>query len=87
MILGKTVIVTYSKRDRYRRIIGTILLNATSINQEMVKNGFAWWYRKYSRKETYGKLEAKAQQNNLGLWTKKKAIAPWNFRKEKFRNT
>jgi len=50
------------------------------LNRELVRGGFAWWYRKYSKDESLGKLEADAKKNKRGLWTDKNPVAPWDWR-------
>jgi len=90
MIQGKTVTVKYTKRDRYRRIIGTIYFRSQvsplspseqSVNALLVASGYAWWYRKYSKDKTLGEMETQAQKNQIGLWEENDAVAPWRFRK------
>ena len=81
MILGKEVVVEYSKRDRYRRIIGNIYLRKIWINQELVARGAAWHYKKYSSNPDLAKAETVAREDNLGLWGGTDASAPWVWRK------
>ena len=83
MILGKTVTVTFSKKDRYRRIIGTITLNDVSINERMLTLGHAWWYRKYSKSKHYATLDTKARTGRAGLWRNTSPLPPWTFRKSR----
>lgn len=53
----------------------------------IVTLGKAWWYRAYSRKQTPQKREqyefakAEAHGKGLGLWSDKRATAPWEWRK------
>ena len=52
--------------------------------EEMVKNGNAWWYQEYDKKDT--KMQAyqeNAKKNKLGLFGKRGYVEPWNYRKEK----
>ena len=78
MILGKEVVVEYSKRDRYRRIIGNIYLGKIWINQELVARGAAWHYKKYSSNPHLAKAETVAREDNLGLWLSKgRGRTPW----------
>ena len=83
MILGRTVTVTFRKKDRYRRIIGTIRLNDTSINERMLTLGHAWWYRKYSKSKHYATLETNARCSRAGLWRSTAPLPPWTFRKKR----
>jgi micrococcal nuclease len=79
---GKIVTVkTEGKTDRNKRIIGEIILqNGTNVNKELVKNGLAWHFKKYSDNNEYAELETIARQQQIGLWTDKEPIAPWEWR-------
>ena len=64
--------------DRYKRIIAECFVNNESLSSYLVKNGYAFAYRKYSKKfildESYAKL------NKKGLWSMKFEF-PWDYRK------
>ena len=79
---GKVVTIkTEGKTDRYKRIIGEIILqDGTNVNKELVKNGLAWHFKKYSDNNEYAELETVAKQEQIGLWTDKEPIAPWDWR-------
>ena len=79
LIAGEVVEVNENGKDRYKRIIGTIYLNGADINAQMVANGYAWAYRKFSKK--YTAQESKAKSQKLGLWRDKEPIPPWGWRK------
>lgn len=81
---GKMVMIkTNGKTDRYNRILGEVILkNGTNVNKELVKNGLAWHYKKYSNDKDYSKLEIKSRKNKIGLWQDKEPIAPWDWRKK-----
>nr|WP_269091907.1 thermonuclease family protein [Aliarcobacter butzleri] len=81
-IAGKTVTVQYQKKDKYKRILGTIYYNNIDINLKQVKDGFAWVYKKYSKNQDYYNAEKLARDNKKGLWIDKNPIAPWEFRKK-----
>jgi endonuclease YncB( thermonuclease family) len=62
------VTVRVVDRDRYGRSVGeVILMDGKSLNRELVRAGFAWWYRAYSKDETLGALEAEARAYKRGL--------------------
>ena len=82
-IAGKTVTVQYQKKDKYKRILGTIYYNNTDINLQQVKDGYAWVYKKYSNNSSYYEAEKLAIRNKKGLWVDSNPIAPWEFRKIK----
>ena len=82
-IAGKTVTVQYQKKDKYKRVLGTIYYNNTDINLQQVKDGYAWVYKKYSNNQTYHKAEKLARDKRVGLWIDKNPLEPWEFRKQK----
>jgi endonuclease YncB( thermonuclease family) len=51
-VAGKQVTVDYRKRDRYKRIVGKVLLNGHDMNLRQIKAGLAWHYKKYQREQT-----------------------------------
>jgi len=60
---GKYVVVkSEGKKDRYNRIIAEIILqDDTNLNKELVKNGLAWHFKKYSDNQEYSELEISAK--------------------------
>lgn len=71
-------------KDRYRRILGIVILsNGRSLNEELLRAGFAWWYRKYSVNPTFQKLEEQARRERRGLWQDKNPVPPWEYRRHK----
>lgn len=82
LAFGKIVTVNVFDRDRYGRSVGEVILpDGRSLNRELVRAGFAWWYRAYSRDKTLGALEAEARAQRRGLWRDPKPLPPWEFRK------
>ena len=41
MVSKQTVSVSYNKRDRYKRIIGKVILDGQDINLEQIRRGLA----------------------------------------------
>jgi len=83
-IFNKTVRIDVLKKDRYRRSIANVVYDdSLNLNHELVKNGLAWHYVKYSKDTILQSLENKAKANQLGLWIDKNAIAPWEWRSNK----
>ena len=82
-IFGKTVSVKWKERDRYGRIIGDIYLDNRWINLELVQEGWAWHYKRYSNDKRLAEAEVKARQAQRGLWQDAHPISPWDFRKLK----
>lgn len=86
MVFDKTVRVTQEDIDRYGRIVGMVYLGETCINEEIIKNGFAWVYDRYCKKptcQTWTNLQAEAKSNGIGLWSHPDPIPPWDFRRQK----
>lgn len=80
---GKIVTVeSFGKRDRYERILGTVKLEGKVLNEELLKAGYAWHYKKYSDKLDYAEMETTAKNNKVGLWVDENPIAPWDYRKK-----
>lgn len=80
-IFGKEVKVKTDGKDRYGRYIGWVYYDENKIlNQELLKNGLAWHYRKYSKDQDLRQLEDKARQQKLSLWADKKPTPPWDWR-------
>lgn len=86
MVYGKPVTVEWSKRDRYQRIVGVVLVDGVDCNLEQVKAGMAWWYRQYSKEQSpadrakYETAESQAKAGRVGLWSDADPVAPWEFR-------
>jgi len=84
LAFGKTVSVSYSKKDRYGRILGEVLLPSGKVlNEELVRAGYAWHYTQYSKDRTLAELEEEARKARRGLWQERDPVAPWEFRKAK----
>jgi len=84
LCFGTTVTVKATGKDRYDRTLAHIdLPDGHELNRELVRRGYAWWYRKYSKDETLGQLEADARKKKLGLWADAKPISPWDWRTAK----
>ena len=83
-IFSKMVTLKILKRDRYQRYISNVIYDdSLSLCHELVKNGLAWHYRKYSKDSILQALEDNARGNRLGLWQDKNSIAPWEWRDRK----
>lgn len=78
---GTTVTVRTTERDRNGRILGEVLLpDGRSLNQELVRAGYAWWFRRYSRDPVLARLEQEAREGRRGLWADRAPEPPWDYR-------
>ena len=83
MVYGKTVEVETRDTDRYGHSVALIYVDGQSLNEALVKNGFAWVYRKYCKEafcEDWLNLEIVARYGKIGLWREPIPIPPWEFR-------
>tara|TARA_B100001245_G_scaffold213912_1_gene180124 strand:- start:17 stop:472 length:456 start_codon:yes stop_codon:yes gene_type:complete len=65
-------------KDIYKRTLAECFVNGESLSKFLVRNGYAFAYRKYSKK--FIEDERFAKKNKLGLWSMKFKY-PWEFRK------
>ena len=65
--------------DRYKRVVAECFVNNESLSGYLVKNGYAFAYRRYS--DQFVQDEEYAKLNQLGLW-KMKFDFPWEYRKK-----
>jgi micrococcal nuclease len=72
-----------NKYDRNKRLLAEIiLLNGININKELVNNGLAWHFKRYSDNQEYADLEKIARQNKIGIWSDTNPTPPWDWRKK-----
>lgn len=83
MVFGKTVTVEVRDTDRYGRTVGWVKTSdGRVLNIELVRAGFAWWYRDYDPDDTkLANLEESARQAKRGLWQQKNPTPPWDYRR------
>ncbi|WP_205943074.1 thermonuclease family protein [Pedobacter cryotolerans] len=82
LCFGQNVTIYGENYDRYNRLIAVIVNeNKQQVNQELVKQGMAWHFKKYSTNQTYHQLELEARKSRIGLWKDANPIAPWKWRK------
>lgn len=82
-ILGKTVDYETVTRDKYGRHIVIVKSNGKTINEQLVRNGYAWVYPRYCKRKVCKKwknLQKKARSKKYGLWKGKDQISPWDWR-------
>jgi endonuclease YncB( thermonuclease family) len=96
LVFDKEVDIEWTKLDRYKRIVGKVLVASPNCSSACARTfdaglsqvgaGLAWWYRKYAKEQPaadhpkYEKAEQGAQSRQQGLWSDKSPIAPWDWR-------
>ena len=62
-----------------------LLPDGMNLNQELVKQGWCWWYRRYAPGDmVLGGLENEAREGQKGLWADPQPVPPWGWRKQRF---
>ncbi|MHB1117178.1 thermonuclease family protein [Sideroxydans sp.] len=80
--------VEYSKRDRYGRTLGKILVGGIDANLAQIRAGMAWHYKQYQRdqsfenRQLYSEAEDAARSSHRGLWADAAPTPPWDWRKQ-----
>lgn len=87
LVFDRSVVIEWKKRDRYRRIVGRVLVGGRDAGLEQVRRGMAWHYRKYESEQSpddrvrYGEAESSARNARRGLWQDKDPTPPWDWRR------
>ena len=82
LAFGRTARVSVVDTDRYGRTVARLYVGTLDVNAEMVRQGAAWVYVRYSRDPVLPDLEREAQRMRLGLWALPQAerMPPWEWR-------
>src|SRR5262245_60417944 len=82
LAFGQEVIVRVLDHDRHGRTVADVILSdGRSLNRELVRAGYAWWYRRYSKDLSLSELEAQARLARAGLWADQQPTPPWEWRR------
>lgn len=89
LVFNKSITVETTKRDRYGRELGKVVVGGRDANLEQVRAGMAWHYKKYERTQptidaqVYAEAENEAKASKRGLWADADPTAPWEWRHSK----
>ena len=74
-----------TSKDRNGRTLATVMLpDGRSLDHELVRDGWCWWYRKYAPGDTVLEgLEKEAREAKKGLWADPQPVPPWEWRKRR----
>jgi endonuclease YncB( thermonuclease family) len=79
--LGQVVIVEPQGVDHKKRPLAHIILpDGRDLGAEMVKEGLAWHYRRWSKNPLLGDMEKDARDERRGLWQDPDPVPPWEWR-------
>ena len=68
------------RKDQYKRTLAECFVNNESLSSYLVRSGYAFAYRKYSK--LFIEDENYAKANQLGMWSMEFDY-PWDYRKNK----
>ena len=85
LTFGQPAQVVSSGKDRYGRVLGEVFVGEgrESVNQRLVRDGWAWHYTRYSRSRQLAELEREARAARRGLWSGPRPVPPWEWRARK----
>ena len=79
--IGGNIVKCISEgKDQYKRILAECFVNNESLSSYLVRNGYAFAYRRYSKK--FVPDEDYARINKIGMWSMEFDY-PWDYRKAK----
>ena len=74
--------------DQYGRLVATLEFRGSDINLAQVKEGCAWHYTEYARRNQsaeafagYATAEQQARATRIGLWSDREPVKPSEFRR------
>ena len=86
MILHQQVRIAVSDIDKYHRKIAQVhrVSDGVHINALLVRQGYAWVYRRVAPNHPFRELERLAREEGLGLWAlpEIERTPPWDWRQE-----
>lgn len=82
-VFRRDVRVAPEGEDRYDRMLGRLYVENRDINREMVREGHAWVYRRYSLDARLLADERAAREGRRGLWSlpESETVPPWEWRR------
>lgn len=89
LIFGKEVMIAITDWDRDDRAVARIFVwsddgtQIVDVSQQMIAQGAAWYFEKFSKDRALRAAEASARRAGLGVWTipDEHRIPPWEWRK------
>ncbi len=84
LTLGRNVAVAIVDIDAHDRAVGVVYESGVDINLAMVREGWAWAYRRYLSApyaSEYLDAEREARAKHCGLWQQPNPSPPWEYRR------
>ena len=86
LLTDQRVYIDVVSTDKYGRLVANVYdSNGVYINEEMIRIGLAWVYSHFvnDSKPNWYELQAKAKQQQIGLWRYRNPIPPWDYRQKR----
>ena len=80
LALRQRVVVELHDRDRYGRDLATVVIEGASIIRQLVAEGLAWHFTRYSSDADLAVAEAAARNARIQLWADAPPVAPLDWR-------
>jgi micrococcal nuclease len=84
LVFGQVVRIETPGKDVHGRTLGRVFVDVDGetidVNAHLVREGFAWWFRRYSDDSTLKEAEEAARRERRGLWADPSPVAPWDWR-------
>jgi endonuclease YncB( thermonuclease family) len=83
LVFGKEITLQTHGEDIYGRTIADVLLSdGTNVNQQLLKEGWCWWYEKHAPNDlALKRSEQEAKAAKRGLWADANPVPPWLYRR------
>jgi endonuclease YncB( thermonuclease family) len=83
LVYNKRVTIRQVDEDTHGRVVAWVDLGETSANLYMLRQGHAWWFKRYAEDETaLQQAAAEARAARRGLWAADRPTPPWKWRRD-----
>ena len=83
LCFGREVEINPLDIDQFGRTLAIVSVDGININEEMVRNGLAWSYKRFAKDSRLASLEQLARNEGLNIWSLEAPMHPSDFRKMK----
>lgn len=84
LIFRTNVTLHVHTTDRYGRLVADVITQSgLNFGEEMLRQGAAWHYKAYDKRQNLAQLEVDAREARIGLWAFPRPQEPWEYRRRK----
>jgi len=80
LVMAKVVAVDDRGEDAYGRTLARLEVDGIDVSRQLVADGMAWHFVRYSADPDLAAAEAAARAAGLGLWRDPNPMPPWQWR-------